>query len=103
MLVIPILKTNYGVIETREDETFAQEGGFWIGVYVFKLTTNGFMLRGGITHTENATDAYSYAVYYNQQVNRALYIGNTLYTVSNTKLKLNSLDTLALITEVNLR
>jgi len=36
-------------------------------------------------------------------VNRALYIGNTLYTVSNAKVQLNSLDTLAFIAEVNLR
>jgi uncharacterized secreted protein with C-terminal beta-propeller domain len=36
-------------------------------------------------------------------VNRALYIDNTLYTVSNAKVQLNSLSTLALIAEVNLR
>jgi len=35
-------------------------------------------------------------------VHRALYIDNTLYTVSNGKVLLNSLDTLALIAEVNL-
>jgi inhibitor of cysteine peptidase len=103
LLVIPISKTNYGVIDAKEDETFAQQGGFWQGAYVFKLTTSGFTLRGGITHQENTTSSeYYYSYDYSMWVHRALYIDNTLYTVSNSKVLLNSLDTLALITEVNL-
>jgi inhibitor of cysteine peptidase len=104
LLVIPISKTNYGVIDTKDGETFEQQGGFWQGAYVFKLTTSGFTLRGGITHQEYTTSSqYYYGYDYNMWVHRALYIDNTLYTVSNAKVKLNNLDTLALITEVNLR
>jgi inhibitor of cysteine peptidase len=103
LLVIPISKTNYGVIDTRDGETFEQQGGFWQGAYVFKVTTSGFTLRGGVTHQENATSSqYYYGYDYSMWVHRALYIDNTLYTVSNSKVLLNSLDTLALITEVNL-
>jgi len=102
LLVIPISKTNYGVIEIRDDETFEQQTGFWQGVYVFKATTSGFTLRGGITHQEDTTSSQYYGYDYNMRVHRALYIDNTLYTVSNTKVLLNNLDTLALITEVNL-
>ena len=35
-------------------------------------------------------------------ISRALYIGNTLYTVSNARVQLNNLDNLALIAEVDL-
>jgi uncharacterized secreted protein with C-terminal beta-propeller domain len=79
------------------------EGGFWQGAYVFEVTTSGFTLRGGITHQEDTTGSqYYYGYDYNMWVHRALYIDNTLYTVSNGKVLLNNLDTLALITEVNL-
>jgi inhibitor of cysteine peptidase len=103
LLVIPISITNYGVVGSTSKDTYIS-GGFWQGAYVFRATASGFTLRGGITHAENATDSpYYYGFDYGQQVNRALYIGNTLYTVSNSKVQLNNLDTLALIAEVNLR
>jgi inhibitor of cysteine peptidase len=101
LLVIPISITNYGVVGSTSKDTYIS-GGFWQGAYVFKATARGFTLRGGITHAENATSSSYYGIDYNQQVNRALYIGNTLYTVSNAKVKLNSLTNLALIAEVNL-
>jgi inhibitor of cysteine peptidase len=70
---------------------------------VFRLTVaGGFELKGGITHQDAATSLYYYGDY-NLNVNRALYIGNTLYTVSNAKVKLNSLTDLAPIAEVNLK
>jgi uncharacterized secreted protein with C-terminal beta-propeller domain len=102
LLVIPISRTNYGVVDSTSKDAY-MGGGFWQGAYVFKVTASGFTLRGGITHAENATSSSYYGIDYGQQVNRALYIGNTLYTVSNSKVQLNNLDTLALIAEVNLR
>jgi inhibitor of cysteine peptidase len=102
LLVLPISLTQYGVVDQSGREpiySWATTAGFWQGAYVFKLTTSGFTLRGTITHAENAT---SYGIDYNQSVERALYIGNTLYTVSNAKVQLNSLDSLALIAEVDL-
>ena len=103
LLVIPISTTQYGVIDMKGSETFVQQGGFWQGAYVFKLTlTSGFTLRGGITHQENTTSSQYYEYDYNKWVNRALYIGNTLYTVSNLRVQLNSLENLALIAEVDL-
>jgi inhibitor of cysteine peptidase len=109
LLVIPISKTQYGVVspdgavDSASKDSYMQSG-FWQGAYVFKLTTSGFELRGGITHQENATSSlYYYGYDYNMQVHRALYINTTLYTVSNGKILLNNLDTLALIAEMNLR
>jgi uncharacterized secreted protein with C-terminal beta-propeller domain len=113
LLVIPVSITQYGVVgggilpvapnPSGKDIGIApMQGGYWQGAYVFKLTLSGFEPVGGITHQENTNQQYYYGDY-NQNVNRALYIGNTLYTVSNAKVKLNSLDSLALIAEVDLK
>ncbi len=112
LLVIPVSITQYGVVSGgdvvspsgKEDgvaSTPVMQAGYWQGAYVFKLTLTGFELKGGITHQENTSQQY-YGDY-NLNVNRALYIGNTLYTVSNAKVKLNSLENLAPIAEVDLR
>lgn len=95
LLVIPISITQYGIVDSTSKEAY-MEGGYWQGAYVFKVNTNGFTLRGGITHAA-ATNSYY------EQVNRALYIEDTLYTVSNTKVKLTNLSDLVQIAEVTLR
>jgi inhibitor of cysteine peptidase len=103
LLVIPVSKANYGVVDTKDGESIATQGGFWQGAYVFKITTSGFTLRGNITHQDTTTSQqYYYGYDYNMWVHRALYIDNTLYTVSNAKVLLNNLNTLALIADVNL-
>src|SRR5665647_184462 len=81
LLVIPVAITQYGVIEGGN---VASSSGKDIGVaplqggYVFKLTVAGFELKGGITHQENTNQQYYYGDY-NLNVNRDLYIDNTLY------------------------
>jgi uncharacterized secreted protein with C-terminal beta-propeller domain len=114
LLVIPISKTTYGVVKDvvpvppadsgsgSASTSIAPQGGYWDGAYVFKLTLAGFELRGGITHQSTTTTEQYWYGDYNMMVNRALYIGNTLYTVSNAKLKLNSLTDLSQIAEVKL-
>jgi len=71
----------------------------WQGAYVFRVSLEGgFVFRGGITHWNSSTsmgnDAYS--------VKRSLYIGNVLYTVSDKKVRMNDLDNLAPINEIDL-
>ena len=105
LLVIPISITQYGVISPDDavdsDSKVYIEGGFWQGAFVFKVNPSGFILRDGITHQEDSSGAqYYYGYDYNKWVHRSLYIENTLYTISNEKVLLNNLDTLALITEV---
>ncbi|TFH24597.1 hypothetical protein E4G67_01830, partial [Candidatus Bathyarchaeota archaeon] len=110
LLVIPISITQYGLISggsavdpnNKEIGIAPLQGGYWQGAYVFKLTLAGFELEGGITHQDNTSPLYYYGDY-NQNVNRALYIGNTLYTVSNTRVLLNSLTDLTQIAEINLK
>jgi uncharacterized secreted protein with C-terminal beta-propeller domain len=113
LLVIPVSITQYGVVdgdpgtfnETRKETEIAlSTQTYWQGAYVFKLTlTSGFELRGGITHQDNNTiqEGYWYGDY-SKNVNRALYIEDTLYTISYAKVKLNSLTDLTEIAEIKL-
>jgi uncharacterized secreted protein with C-terminal beta-propeller domain len=103
LLVIPVSVNQYGVVNPGIPEldgkvTSSMAGFFWQGAYVFKLTVaGGFELRGTVAHS---IEIYNYS--YDDHVNRALYIGNTLYTVSNTMVKLNSLTNLMPIAEIKL-
>lgn len=102
LLVIPISTTNYGVIDVKENETFNEQGGFWQGAYVFTSTSNDFILKGRITHNENNTNSEYYWADSPNWVNRAIYINNYLYTISNSKVKINHLETLDFVDEVEL-
>jgi inhibitor of cysteine peptidase len=76
---------------------------YWQGAYVFSVnSTSGFTLRGNVTQIDssnlNNTSYYGGANW----INRAAYIGNTLYTFSDSKVQLNNLDTLAFLAEIDL-
>lgn len=69
----------------------------WQGAYVFDISLeNGIGLRGGITHQENGAELWQ------NSVKRSLYIGNVLYTVSDAKIKMNNLENLNDIGEIQL-
>ena len=101
LLVIPVL-----VAEINEEE---YPGGVppnaygdyvWQGAYVFNITlSDGFVLRGNVTHLENGVSEGESSGCW---VNRTLYIDNVLYTISNKKIKMNDLETLQEINEVEL-
>ncbi len=78
----------------------------WQGAYVFDISLDGIGLRGRITHMEdNALAGGGYVYNYehaNQIVQRALYMDDVLYTISNMKVKMNNLQTLTEINEVEL-
>jgi len=72
--------------------------GFWQGAYVFNVSLEqDFTLKGNVTHQSGADEFES-----GLQVKRILYIDNVLYTISDKKIKMNSLENLNLINEVNL-
>jgi len=78
-------------------------GYAWDGAYVFHISLEeGLVLRGKVTHVDN--DAALKMGYYNYDysVKRSLYIDNVLYTISDAKIKMNSLVDLSLINEINL-
>ena len=71
----------------------------WQGAYVFRVSLDeGFTFRGGITHWNGGT----YVENSDYSVKRSLYIGNVLYTISDKKVKMNDLDSLAPINEIDL-
>ncbi len=76
----------------------------WQGAYVFDLTLqNGFTLKGKISHDEPQGQAEKPEYYYPRYpVRRSLYIGDTLYTVSDAAIKANSLNDLAEIRTIQL-
>jgi hypothetical protein len=66
--------------------------------YVFNISLEqGFRLKGNITH-QNHADQFESGL----QVKRILYIDNVLYTISDKKIKMNSLENLGEINEVEL-
>lgn len=66
------------------------KGTVWQGGYVFSITLpEGFVFRGKITNLP-------------YHVDRLLYIDNVLYTISSKKIKMNSLEDLAEINEIEL-
>jgi uncharacterized secreted protein with C-terminal beta-propeller domain len=90
LLVIPVREVTKTPAGTAEK--YGYRPGVWQGVYVYGLTPDtGFVLKGTVAHGNN--DVYGY---WNspQSVRRSLYIGDVLYTVSETLVKMNSLSDL---------
>jgi inhibitor of cysteine peptidase len=104
LLVIPVWVAE--IDETKYEEgvpDWAYGDFVWQGAYVFNISLEGVTLRGQITHMEDGTANYGYYYYYtNPIVQRSLYIEDVLYTISNMKVKMNNLQTLSEINEVNI-
>jgi len=94
LLVIPV------VIRDKKDNEYYSNLVF-AGAAVFYVDKNGFQLKGKISHlnANNKNNWYSY----NNQVKRSLYIDNILYTFSDYLLKMNKLDNLELVKELELQ
>jgi uncharacterized secreted protein with C-terminal beta-propeller domain len=111
LLVIPI---NLALVseENRQQQGSSAYGDMvWQGAYVFSVSANGnFTLRGTVTHLNASQldnqghfiDRNNYYSTQNQWITRSLFIGNTLYTVSNAEVQLNSLTDLSAIESINL-
>jgi uncharacterized secreted protein with C-terminal beta-propeller domain len=77
----------------------------WNGAYVFHISLEqGLEFRGGITHLADNSDLLKTGYYYTSpySIERSLYINNVLYTISELKIKMNSLTDLTEIGEINL-
>lgn len=69
------------------------------GAYVYNLDlTNGFKLKGKVTHYDNEDMAYleehGYFEDYQKAIQRIIYIGDNLYTISQAVVKANALGDL---------
>jgi len=73
-------------------------GTYWQGAYIFDVSLEqGFTLEGTITH-KNPANQYDYGL----EVRRILYIDNVLYTFSEKLVKINDLETLDSIGQIEL-
>jgi len=106
LLVMPILEAKVDETKYSEEELdWAYGEPVYQGAYVFDISVvNGLQLRGRITHIDDPSELEEgYYYYYSPfAVERSLYIGDVLYTISQAKIKMNSLETLADINEVEL-
>ncbi|MFB0556392.1 MAG: beta-propeller domain-containing protein [Dehalococcoidia bacterium] len=105
LLVMPILVAEVDQSEYPEGvPSWAYGEPVWQGAYAFNVSLDqGIQLKGGITHIDLADwkDHYYYS-YSSFEVTRSLYIGDVLYTISDAKIKMNSLENLDYINEVQL-
>ena len=73
------------------------------GYFVYKINIeDGFKLKGIVTH-ETPEKKSSYDYYWRSKLLRGMYIDDNLYTVSETAIKVNNLDTLKLISELKIK
>ena len=73
------------------------------GYFVYNINLEeGFKLKGIITHEKSLKNIPNY-YYNNSKLLRGLYIDNNLYTVSESAIKVNNLDTLELIKEIKIK
>jgi len=103
LLVMPVLVAKINKAKYPNGIPLNTHGDYvWQGAYVFNISLDeGLVLKGGITHLENSTDLVKSGYYFSSSsVKRSLYIGNVLYTISDKKIKMNSLENLHKINEV---
>jgi inhibitor of cysteine peptidase len=99
ILVLPIQlhkidESKYGEKEIPEN---AYGERVWQGAFVLDINLEGISERGRITHDSKnpKENEYGYVSFdYNKQIKRSLYMGDTLYTISNSIVKANKLDSL---------
>ncbi|MFP3880463.1 MAG: beta-propeller domain-containing protein [Dehalococcoidia bacterium] len=109
LLVMPILEAKVDVTKYSESElAWAYGEPVYQGAYVFDISIDdGLELRGRITHIDGLSEPEQGYYYYSPfSVERSLYVGgeagDVLYTISQAKIKMNDLETLGYISEVEL-
>jgi inhibitor of cysteine peptidase len=106
LLVMPILVAEVDQSQYPEGvPSWAYGEPVWQGAYVFDISIDdGLQIRGRITHIDDLSELEEgYYYYYSPfAVERSLYIDDVLYTISQARIKMNSLEDLAYINEVEL-
>lgn len=67
------------------------------GAYVYNLSSDSFSFRGLLSHQQAPTSGYFYGA---DNIRRLLYIGDYLYTLSDTKMMVNNLNDMTKISEI---
>ena len=103
LLVIPILVSEY-VVRHGKTGHYAYQRYVFQGAHVFDVSPEGgILLRGRVTHIDMwSGDDEIYQHHSAYEVERSLYIGDVLYTISDRIIKMNSLTDLAELGSVDL-
>jgi uncharacterized secreted protein with C-terminal beta-propeller domain len=100
LLVIPIREIGETKqVYDRYGPVYRQK--VWQGAYVFGVTTDGFKLKGKISHLDDYEDQM-YSWNSPSAVRRSLYMDDVLYTVSARKIMMNSLADIKEINSIDL-
>jgi len=106
LMVMPLLLAEVDVSDYPDGvPSWAYGEPVWQGAYVFDISTDdGLQIRGRITHIDDLSELEEgYYYYYSPfAVERSLYIDDVLYTISQARIKMNSLEDLDYINEVDL-
>jgi inhibitor of cysteine peptidase len=94
LLVIPITTTE------QLDPWISRSPKAWQGAYVFTLSADGFDLKGKISHGETMDSYWYYGS--PRAVRRSLYMDDVLYTISNSQIMMNEIDSLHEISTIKL-
>ena len=105
LLVLPISLAEIDEDDYSEDVPGNAYGEIvWQGAYVMDISLDGIEERGRISHADE--DSFKKSGWYwnggGTQVQRSLYIDDNLYTISNKYIKINDLDDLDEVAEVEL-
>jgi uncharacterized secreted protein with C-terminal beta-propeller domain len=107
LLVVPVLLAELTPEQKASPDRQANDYGNYAfqGAYVYDVSlAGGFYLKGRVTHADAPVGQDTGYGYYGSPdaVRRALYIGDNLYTVSEARIKINSLGTLSDVATVEL-
>ena len=106
LLVLPVLVAEVDEGKYPYGDTPEAYGEYvWQGAYVFNISLDeGLVLKGRVTHYDSQSQLTERDYYFSSDysVERSLYIGDVLYTISAEKISMNSLEDLSQISEVGL-
>ncbi|MDH5806696.1 MAG: beta-propeller domain-containing protein [Candidatus Verstraetearchaeota archaeon] len=104
LVIIPILEAKiFHDKYSKEIPPWTYGDYVFQGVYVFHITPEyGIKIRGKITHIEDS-ELLNMGYYFKYEIKRSLIIDNVLYTISDVKIKANSLIDLSSISEIYLK
>jgi len=108
LLVLPVMLAELTAEQKASPTHQANDYGSFTyqGAYVYDVSlAGGFQLKGRITHVDDMAKLNSSYGYYESSdaVRRSLWIGDNLFTVSESKVKANRLSDLGEVATVNLR
>lgn len=106
LIVLPVLEAKINLeLYGGTPPPYAYGEPVWQGVYVLKVSDTGIDYVGRITHIDNVKlddkrrELWMYSEFF---INRAVYIDNILYTISNEIIKMNNLSDLNEIATIDI-